>query len=109
MSQSKRKKIMPLIKTVLLPVLIVGALLFFFTALSNLDKDRGAEGRDQLETSIRRACAACYATEGIYPPTLEYLVDHYGILIDSSSYNVFYEVFSENLMPEITVVEIAKE
>lgn len=104
----KKKKVMPIIKTVLIPVVIIGVVLFFFTAVSNLDQDRGAEGREQLETSIRRSCAACYATEGIYPPTLEYLVEHYGILIDEDNYNVFYDVFSENLMPEITVIEIAK-
>lgn len=93
-------------KTAVLPIVIVGVIVFFFTAVSNFDEGRGAEGRDQLETSIRRACAACYATEGIYPPTLDYLVEHYGILIDESNYNVFYEVFSENLMPDITVIEI---
>jgi len=49
---------------------------------------------------------ACYAAEGIYPPTTEYLVEHYGIQIDHSRYAVFYEVFAENLMPEITVVEL---
>lgn len=93
-------------KTAVLPIVIIGVIVFFFTAVSNFDEGRGAEGRDQLETSIRRACAACYATEGIYPPTLDYLVEHYGILIDESNYNVFYEVFSENLMPDITVIEI---
>lgn len=104
-----KKKIWPILKTALLPIVIVGVIVFFFTAVSNFDEGRGAEGRDQLETSIRRACAACYATEGIYPPTLDYLVDHYGILIDEKSYNVFYEVFSENLMPDITVIEIQQE
>lgn len=104
----KRKKLLPVAKTVLIPVIIVGVVLFFFTAVSNLDRDRGAEGREQLESSVRRACAACYATEGFYPPSLDYLKERYGILVDQDNYNVFYEVFSENLMPEITVIEIAK-
>lgn len=104
-----KKKIWPILKTAVLPIVIVGVIVFFFTAVSNFDEGRGAEGRDQLETSIRRACAACYATEGIYPPTLDYLVDHYGILIDENTYSVFYEVFSENLMPDITVIEIQQE
>lgn len=47
----------------------------------------------------------CYATEGVYPPTLEYLKKNYGIQIDESRFTVFYEVFAKNLMPEITVME----
>ena len=36
--------------------------------------------------------------------TLDYLREHYGIRIDENRYIVFYEVFAENLMPEITVL-----
>lgn len=55
----------------------------------------------QLENSIRKATMTCYATEGVYPPTLEYLKKNYGIQIDESRFTVFYEVFAKNLMPEI--------
>ena len=59
----------------------------------------------QLETALRRGVAACYATEGFYPPDLSYLREHYGLQIDESRYRVFYEVFAPNIMPEITVLE----
>ncbi len=36
----------------------------------------------QLETSIRKATMTCYATEGVYPPTLEYLKKNYNIDMD---------------------------
>ena len=64
-----------------------------------------AESMKQLENSIRKATMTCYATEGVYPPTLEYLKKNYGIQIDESRFTVFYEVFAKNLMPEITVME----
>lgn len=48
---------------------------------------------------------ACYAAEGIYPPDLDYLKDHYGVQVDEERYTVFYSVFAENLMPDITVLE----
>ena len=88
------------------PVLILVVLACFFTALSNLDRGQGEEGRRQLEDSLRRAAVACYAAEGIYPPTLDYLETRYGIQIDRTRYAVFYEIFAENLMPDITVVEL---
>ncbi len=57
-----------------------------------------------METALRRAAVACYAAEGIYPPTLDYLKQHYGVQIDENRYAVFYEVFADNLMPDITVL-----
>ena len=48
---------------------------------------------------------ACYAAEGVYPPTLSYLEEHYGLQIDEERYTVHYSAFAENLMPDITVLE----
>lgn len=93
-----------------LPLLLAAAvglllLLWFFSAVGQLTQSQAEEGRQQLETSLRRAAVACYAAEGIYPPTLEYLTDHYGVQIDTNRYWVFYEIAGENLMPDITVLE----
>lgn len=90
---------------ILLPLVIAAVLLIFLTGLSNLDRDRSEEGRQQLEDALRRAAVACYAAEGIYPPDLDYLKEHYGIQVDEEHYAVFYEVFASNLMPDITVLE----
>ena len=35
---------------------------------------------------------------------IEYLEEHYGIQIDRERYNVFYEGFASNIMPDITVI-----
>lgn len=89
-----------------LPVLaVLLILLWFFTAVHGIGSGYGEQGRQQLETALRRAAVACYAAEGIYPPNVAYLTEHYGIQIDESRYAVFYDVFAENLMPDITVLE----
>ena len=80
-------------------------LLAFFAALLELETGQGEESRLRLEESIRRAAVTCYAVEGIYPPNLAYLQTHYGLQVDETRYDVFYEVFASNGMPEITVVE----
>ena len=91
------------------PVLLFPAalvvLLMFTSALSNLRDGRVSEGRQQLEDAVRRSAVACYAAEGIYPPDLEYLEEHYGIQIDWNRYTVMYEIFASNLMPDVTVLE----
>ena len=84
---------------------VLAAALWFFPAVDNLQAGQRQEGREQLETALRRAAVACYAAEGVYPPDLDYLTAHYGVQIDEDSYAVFYDVFADNLMPDITVLE----
>lgn len=84
---------------------VAALLLWFFSAVFHLRDGQAREGRQQLEDALRRSCVACYASEGIYPPSLAYLQEHYGVQIDESRYTVFYEVYADNLMPEITVLE----
>lgn len=91
-----------------LPVIALAILLGFATAVNGLDQDSKAESKRQLEQAIRRGCVACYATEGVYPPNLDYLKEHYGLQLDEENYVVYYDIFAENLMPDITVLEVKK-
>ena len=84
---------------------VLAVLLCFLLALGQLKQDADAQGRQQLEDALRRAAVACYAAEGFYPPDVEYMVQRYGLQYDQKTYQVHYEVFASNLMPEITVVE----
>ena len=93
------------LRVLAVPAAMALAALALTTAVANLSDDSTAEGRDRLEDAVRRAAVTCYASEGIYPPTLAYLEEHYGVQVDKSRYTVFYEAFAENLMPDITVVE----
>ena len=89
--------------------LLLAVILWFSLSLFRLDEGQSEKGRQQLEDALRKAAVACYAAEGIYPPTLAYLTEHYGVQINESRYTVFYEVFADNLMPEITVLENSYE
>ena len=83
----------------------LAVLLVFLSAVNNLADGQNSEGRRQLEQAVRRGAVACYAAEGIYPPDLEYLEEHYGIQVDRERYTVEYEIFASNLMPDVTVLE----
>lgn len=80
-------------------------ILWFSLSLSSLRRGQQAQALGQLENAIRRSAVACYAAEGVYPPDLAYLQQHYGLQIDSGRYLVHYEIFADNLMPQITVLE----
>lgn len=86
-------------------VVILAVLIWFLAAIGNMAGGQREESRLQLESALRRAAVACYAAEGVYPPDVEYITEHYGVQINHERYTVFYEIFAENLMPEITVTE----
>lgn len=89
----------------LLPFAAAAVLVFFAAALNEMDGGRRDQSMAQLEQAVRRSCTACYAAEGVYPPSLEYLQEHYGLQVDDSRYTVRYSAIGENLMPDITVLE----
>ena len=90
---------------VLLSVAVVAVLAGFLGGVKNLSSGRSEEDKARLEDVLRRSAVACYAAEGIYPPSVEYMEEHYGLQIDKENYEVSYNVIAENLMPDITVLE----
>lgn len=88
-------------------ILTVAVIVILIAAIINIGKDSSKDSLRQLETSLRRSVMACYASEGVYPPDIRYLEEHYGLQIDEQRYIVHYTVFAENLMPDITVLERA--
>ena len=103
--RKEKRGLWGLLKGVLMPAVAVAVLVFFASALNSLDSGREAENLQQLEEALRRGCVACYASEGVYPPSLDYLEEHYGVQIDRERYIVHYDIFAENLMPDIKVME----
>lgn len=95
-----------MLRVLALPLAAAVLLVGFATAVNSLDGDSRAESKRQLEEAIRRSCVACYAAEGVYPPDLDYLKDHYGLQVDEARYVVYYDIFASNLMPDITVLEV---
>jgi hypothetical protein len=66
-----------------------------------------AEGVKLLEESIRSAVIKCYAVEGRYPGSLEYIENNYGVYIDKNRYFVDYDIFASNIAPYIRVIDIS--
>lgn len=97
------------IPELLFPLLAAGSVFLFLTALGNVRTGSDREGREQLEQTLRQCAVTCYAVEGVYPPSVEYMKEHYGIRLDEEHYLVQYEVIAENLMPDITVLEKSDE
>ena len=90
---------------VLFTVAVMGMIVF---GLRQTEESSRAEGLRILEDSVRRAVVICYAIEGRYPASIEHIEEHYGVFIDRTRYVVHYNIFASNLLPDITVIEIAR-
>ena len=88
--------------SVLLLLLTLGIVL---GSMPSVLENTRAEKRNMAEETLRRAVVSCYALEGRYPPDIDYLRRNYGVQISETDYIVHYEIFAENIMPEITVLE----
>lgn len=76
----------------------------FITAVAKTQ--RGAEEQELalVEKAVDRAVVSCYAMEGFYPPSIDYLVEHYGLEVDLDKYYIHHEAFASNVFPTIWVV-----
>lgn len=101
-----RVKVKELFRIVWMPLVMVAAMYCMLIAVGNLEQGQEKESVKQIEHTIHRAVLTCYSIEGVYPATLEYVEEHYGLQIDHEKYAVFYEIFADNIMPEITVVKL---
>lgn len=86
-------------------IILLAAFGAFFYGLRSVTGKLSEQGKTKLEEAVRRAAVACYAAEGAYPPSIEYLEEHYGLTVDESRYIVHYEVFADNILPDITVLD----
>ena len=86
-------------------LLFCAVVLTMLYGFQNAAETSAAENLRMTEDSLRRAVVSCYALEGQYPSDITYLQEHYGLQIDMDRYRVHYEIFAENIMPDITVLE----
>lgn len=97
------------LKNLAVPALIFAVVLCFLNSLSDVNEGRKNEEKQQIEAAVKKAAVACYASEGVYPPDIEYIKNNYGILVDSDSFVVKYEFIGSNIMPDITVLDLYDE
>lgn len=86
---------------VLLAAVIVAEV---WSAVSGVGQEKKQEDRLRLEEALVNAAVACYAIEGTYPDSVEYLIERCGIQYNSELFEVKYEYYGSNLLPDITVL-----
>lgn len=76
---------------------------FFIFGVNSISNTTRTKQQENLETALSRSITQCYAVEGMYPPDLDYLKNHYGLSYDEDTFFVNYQLTSSNIAPEVTV------
>ncbi len=77
---------------------------FFLMAVEYSGRSTIEKQQESLENAISRDIVQCYAIEGMYPPSLEYMEQHYGLTYDKNTFFVDYQPIAANLYPDYTVI-----
>lgn len=96
-------------KTTLVPYwILLGTItiiiVYGFTAMDQFWNKSDVQYTDAIKQAILRTSAHCYALEGSYPPSLEYMEQNYGLILDHRKYSYVYEIFASNIRPEVEVL-----
>ncbi len=102
-SDGKKRRSLP---GFLLPFLLFLVIFFFaFRGISSISDTAAAKEMEGLEQTVYRDIVHCYASEGCYPPGIDYLKEHYGLVWNEERYWIDYQPIGSNLMPDVTVVK----
>lgn len=101
---NKIKDIIINVKGIAFTVIILTVIVcLFISAVNGASLKADSSSVSTLEKAIKKAAVQCYAIEGFYPPDVDYLADHYGVIINKDKYVVSYTAFTANNMPDIKV------
>ena len=99
MKKASGKKFM--ITLVLAAVILIASVLAW---AGSQTRSNMADQTDSIRDAVRARALQCYVIEGAYPESLDYLVENYGLAVNTEDYRIIYIPYAENLPPEIKVI-----
>lgn len=104
--QTSKKDFVQKLWNTLFGIFFICFILIFLIGLQSVTNSTTREQLVSLERTIRKDVIHCYATEGTYPPSLDYLKEHYGLAYNEKLFFVDYISIGSNIMPDITVIPL---
>lgn len=82
---------------------------YMYKQVNGISEDMDGSDAKVLKDALDNAVITCYAIEGSYPESLEYIEEHYGIIIDRDKFFVDYDNEFINTRPRISVFTLTEE
>ena len=86
-------------------LVIVAVLAAAVLLVNRIDTAQDSAETDIVRDAVKNAAITCYAVEGAYPDSVEYLREHYHLAYDEDRYFITYDAFASNMIPDIWVTE----
>ncbi len=83
---------------------LVLALLLMWLAVTLTRMQIGRQGATVIRETVLTSAKRCYAIEGAYPASIEYLEKNYGLMVNDDDYVISYETFADNICPNVVVM-----
>ena len=87
-------------------VVFVALIAAFVLLVNSLTATSGSQETELVYDAVKNAALTCYAVEGAYPQSVEYLRANYGLAYDQDRYMVSYDASMGNMVPVIYVTEV---
>ena len=84
---------------------IIIIFIFIVFGFRGIDESTRQQQRESLEKALNRGVLQCYAQEGRYPESLDYLVQNYHIIYDEEAFEIKYQTVASNIVPDVTIIE----
>lgn len=101
----ERRSIAILKKLHLSIIAFIVLIMIALNGLQDVSEKTSESQRESLESALERSISHCYALEGTYPPSLDYIKEHYGLIYDENRFFVDYQSIGSNIMPDVTIIE----
>ena len=85
---------------------IVAVLIAAVVLVNRIDTAQDTAETDIVRDAVKNAALTCYAVEGAYPDSVDYLREHYRLAYDEDRYLITYDAFASNMIPDIWVTEV---
>ena len=82
-------------------VLFLGVFALFSGGVSVFSRQTRTRQMQALEDAL----LTCYALEGHYPQSLDYIRENYHLTYNEELFFVDYRVLGENILPDVTILE----
>lgn len=97
-------------KKIIISIVFFAVIILIFNyGFNNINKNIEIEKLENTLNAINRAIILCYSVEGAYPPSIKYLQNHYGIIIDKEAFVVDYDIIGSNVKPTVRVIKKGTE
>ena len=85
-------------------VVFVVVIVLFIYGVSAVSNSSVVNDKEILTEAIEHDIIHCYCVEGMYPPSVKYMQDHYGLTYDTEKFIIDYEYIGANIMPKFMII-----